>query len=287
MGHLRRVLLWLHCLAFTLPGAQADDVVPARSNRFRMTIDSDMELTIQQQKQSINADTEIDYSWTQRGGIRELTLHSVSVKATQDGRVVQDFTQSRKQFTELVDGKRTSTSFDDAGDDLKLVLRDTYETPLCAVSVDTKGLALKRKMMARPGAATLVDAGMIENALLFHPPCPEGELEWTHEVQFSMGFGGFVTGELKYARRADAEVPGQVSVNGVLLFDGEHKLGIPAKITRAKYVISGTQVHDQQVGEWISGEWTVDASITMVIQDKVPGVGTGTMKLRHERIVTD
>ena len=60
--------------------AKADE--PERRHSFQVTIAARMEMDVQGNKQIVDADTELRYTWTQSGKTRTLSFDSAQVKSS-------------------------------------------------------------------------------------------------------------------------------------------------------------------------------------------------------------
>jgi hypothetical protein len=254
-----------------------------QKHSFRFTIVSDLDMEVAGQKQKIDAETTVQYSWSRAGGERTLSFDSIQVKANQDGKALINTVMNRSKVTNTKEGKTEDTLFDSAPEQLKTMLRDSFNTPLCKLQVDENGSEVKREVVGGPGAKSFIDNGMIANALLFHPPFMRGQKEWSAPVEMSMGNGGFAKGNLTY--KVTGQQNGQhVQVSGRLTNESYKPPGNPLTIKNTNYQVAGEQLYDPAQREWISGKLKIDASFDMASGDTRLGGAKGTMALNFDEL---
>jgi hypothetical protein len=155
--------------------------------------------------------------------------------------------------------------------------------PLCKIEVDNNDKEVKRTIVAGAGAKTLVDNGLIANAVLFHPAYFTDKDEWQSDAEISMGNGGFAKGKLTYKKVPGGKGGQAVKVTGTLSNDNFKQPGSPLVIKDVKYVVTGEQTYDSAVKEWVSGKLTLDVAMTMTVDDKTVGTSKGTMIVTLEK----
>jgi hypothetical protein len=214
-----------------------------------------MKIMIQGQTLNMDAETKFSYTWRRDGEQRVLTCDSLAVKVTLNGQVTQDSTMSRDRFTEKGGATKLDVSREDAAPQLREMLEDSFDKPLCTIVVDKDGKELKRAVTAGPGAKALIDNGMIANARLFHVPFPAGADKWQWSNEVSMGNGGFARGNLTYEKTKPADKNDplvKVQVAGELTNE-EFQAAGGVRIKNAKYQTSGEQSCDRAEKDWSTG----------------------------------
>jgi hypothetical protein len=265
--------------AFALAAAQDKKA----DHSYKVTIASQMDMEAQGQKQKIDADTEIRYTWRRNGKERTLIFDSFSVRAKNDGKEMMNTTMSREKIVNIKQGEKEEMTIEKAPEQVKKMLQDSFGAPVCQLQVDENGKELKRENVSGPDAMRFADQGMIANALLFHPPYPAGKEEWEADSEISMGNGGFAKGKLTYKKIAGKEVQ-LVKVSGTLTKDSYRQLGTPVTFKDVRYVINGEETYDPARQEWTSGKLAIDASFQMTMDDKPLGSAKGKMTLSFERL---
>jgi hypothetical protein len=281
---LRQVAVaWLAAI-FVGSVATAAEPGPEKTHHFKFTIAAKMDLVIEGKTQKLVTDTEFHYSWTQRGLERFLSLDSMRVKVVMDDKPMMDTFMSRAKFVDTRDGKTTEVPLEQAPEQLKKMLLDTFGVPVCAVELDESGNPVKRTLTAGPGAKAMVDNGVVANGLLFHTPYRPGQDEWQADNEVTMGSGGFARGKLTY-KKVPGDKDGQVfNVSGTLACDNFKVPGTPLTHTNARYVVSGQQRYDPAKKEWVSGQLKMDVSYQMAFDEKPVGSAKGAMTIALEEI---
>lgn len=254
---------------------------PPDAHPFRVRIQSDLKITASGSEQNVAAETELHYAWTRSGSEKLLSFSSLQVKLKADGEVALDSFLSRSQMRNITPAGKTEVAFEKAPPAAQEILRDTFGPPLCRIEIDAKqGTELGRKIVAGPGAKSSIENGMIENALLFHPPYFADRDSWQIERRFSMGAGGYADGTLTYTKSADE--PNVFVIRGELtnpLFQPAAGQGVKD----AKYVVNGKQIFDAERRAWSVGEMTADVSFTILEGEEPAGSAAGVIRLEFER----
>jgi hypothetical protein len=289
MWSLARAACVLAFLSAVAAGPRAGAVDPKRPtpHRFKFTIESDLDMTIQGQAQKLTAHTELRYDWTRTGQERVLSVESLLTKVDQDGQSLLDSAMSRTQMTTVQNGVPQVIAFDDAPAELQTMLRDSFETPLCRLRVDATGQELERELVAAAGAKEMMDNGIVANATLFHAPFPVSAAEWQAKREVSMGNGGFANGELAYRKTNVGNDGHEVAVSGTLTNDNYQGPGNPLTIKDARYEVEGQQTFDAKLEEWIAGKWTLGVSFELDLAGTPLGSASGTMVVEFERLAAE
>jgi hypothetical protein len=198
--------------------------------------------------------------------------------AKQNGQESVNSFMSREKTRDISKGETEEVRFEDAAEELKNRLRDSFGVPVCKLVVDKSGKEIKRTIVAGPGAKTLIENGMIANALLFHTMFPENQYQWQASSEVSMGNGCYARGKLTYLKQANGKA-GQtvVKVSGILLNDSFKKPGTRLTIKKVRYVVNGNQTYDLALREWISGKLSFKVSFLMESNDKPLGSAEGML----------
>jgi len=270
-------------LVFIPMGACATAADKEQNRSFKVTLESRMEMATKSIKHQMDADSVIDYTWKRQGNERTLIFDSVLLKVREDGKQSMNTFMSRAKFANTKDDQTKEVLFEKAPDQLKKLLRDCFDAPVCKLQLDESGKEVKRTVVAGPGAKVLVENGVIANALLFHPPYMGGQKKWSAPAEITMGNGGFAKGELTYevagGKNGQAfKVSGTLSKDKYKLPDG------PLTIENAKYLVSGQQNYDPAQREWVSGKLKIDVSFEMTDGDKSVASAKGTIVASFEAL---
>jgi hypothetical protein len=284
MLQIVRSIIWTATLAIPLIGnfAVAEDAGQVHS--FKFTLSSHLDMKIQEEKQTIDADTELYYTWRRSGSEQTLSFDSALVKVNQDGKQTMNNFMNREKLTTTEAAKSIEVPFDKAPDELKKILQDSFGVPVCKIQVDENGKEIRREVVASPGAKDLMDQGMIANARLFHPPFIPAQDEWSAASEISMGNGGFAKGKLTYKKAAGGKGGQSVKVTGTLTSEGFNLPGTRLAIKKAEYVVKGEQTFDPTQADWVSGNLDVDVSFEMTAGEKAVASAKGKMIVRLDKV---
>lgn len=273
-------------LAPIVLGTFAIAAEPSQSHSFKFTIESHVDMVIEGEKQKIDADTELHYTWNHQGGERNLSFDSMLVKVNKDDIQTMNIFMSREKFENMERGQTDVVPFEEAPDELKKILQDSFGVPVYKMQVDGNGKELKREVVAGPGAKDIIEQGVIANARLFHAPFMRAQDKWSAATEITMGNGGFANGELTYKKAAGGKGGQAVKVSGTLTNEGFKVAGTPVSIKEAKYVIDGMQTYDPAQREWISGNLDVDVFFVMTAGNKPLATAKGTMVFSVDKLQT-
>jgi hypothetical protein len=260
--------------------------VSAPAHSFQLKLDSKIDMDVFGKKQAIIADTDIRYTWRRKGKERTVNLDLTGVKVVADGKVSMDVTMSRERVVNRQGDKTNEVKSDDAPEELKKMLRDSFGVPLCKIEVDKDGKRVKRTDLAGAGAKLVTEQGLIANTLLFHAPHPAARDQWEADAEISMGNGGYAKGKLTYKKAKDEKGRPIVKVTGTLRNDSYQLPGQPVKMKEARYVVNGVQTYDPALGEWVAGKLPFQVSFKMVdaTSDTVIASAKGTMVATLRRL---
>lgn len=191
--------------------------------------------------------------------------------------LVMESTMGRQRFSMRNQEGLTDIAFEEANPELQQLLIDSFEKPLCDISIDDWGREVERTDSTNAGAKDTRANGVVENARICHPPFP-GADKWEAPCAVSMGHGNFTRGNLQYKivgnRSEDDKV--DVEVSGDLT--GSGKQGI-LEIRDAVHAVRGSQVYDVAQREWLSADLHIDVSFDLCQASEKVGHATGIMKL--------
>lgn len=245
---------------------------------YMVMIVSDLQVKTQDQPkaQDLHATTALDYALRDQGSTREITIQAVAVLARIDGRALSDSKMDHQGITIKVGEQETSTlSRDEAPDPLKAVL-DDFGRPAFSYKLDAEGAPTEENLLIKADSS-LVENGLIALARLFHVRFPKAEDRWEVPAEVSLSSGQYARGTLTYEKAgADAEGRVTVKVSGTLKAEGQLGAG---QIRGGVYEVSGTQIYDPTVQDWLSGNLTFDVKFDIATPGEPPASANGTMKV--------
>lgn len=280
MRHFSRpaLLAGLIVLACSCSASQARAKQPA-AQTFQVSIQSKLDIETDGPKQSLDAETRLQYTWRTSGQQRELTLDSLFVKVANNGMPMVESMMNKDKFVNVDQGKTNELLFDQAPAAVRNLLQDGFRAPLYRFQYDASGNRTQQKVVAGPAAKSLVSNGMIANALIFHPFYP-GQDQWQSDAEFSMGNGGYAMGKLAYKKTSGDKY----DVRGTLANPGYKQPETDVTVKDARYVVAGEETYDPRQQQWVAGKLAIDVSFKMLMGDKAIGSSTGKMDVTFEAL---
>jgi len=255
------------------------------SRSFEVTIEAQMDMSVQGTKQKIAADTRLGYTLVRRGPEVSVVFDEVFVKAANNGAELMNTTMNVDKVVNVKEGKAQEVRAAEAPEEVNKTLRESFGAPLCRIVLDADGKETMRTIVAGPGAKPLIDNGLIAATRVFHVMFPAADRKWEAPNEVSMGNGGYARGVLTY-EKMEAQNPGQtrVKVSGTLTCERFAAPGSPVVVKDAHYQVKGTQTFDSTAGEWISGDLTFDVSFDLESDGKPTGSAKGVMQLKLKSV---
>ncbi|MFO0883746.1 MAG: hypothetical protein U0894_06085 [Pirellulales bacterium] len=278
-----RLLPSLLVLVGLLVLSGAHSVYADETQHFQINIDSTIDMEITGKKQNVTALTELAYQWRKDSKGRTLFLDSTFVKADMNGQPLLNTLTNAEKFLETKGDKKTEILINDANDELKKILVDSYTAPICVLTVDASGAETERSIVAKEGAKSQIENGIVANCTMFHPPYFADKQEWERQTEFSAGNGAYVKGNLLYKKGEKTAAGQKVTFSGTLTNPGYLRPGTPLKMENNIYKISGEQTYDPASKEYVLGKLVIDISFDLSVSDKPIGNAKGKMNLTFKR----
>lgn len=271
----RRLTLALLLLApLAVRPARGDDA----ARPYTLTIASDLQIKAQDQPkpEDLHAMTTLDYALAVQGQTREVTIQAVAVRAQIGDKDLSDSRMDRRGVSIKVGEQPVSdVSYEQAPDPLKAVL-DDFDRPAASYTLDAEGGEASQKLLIKPDSS-LVENGLIALTRLFHVRFPKDEDRWESPASVSLSSGQFARGPLTY-EKAGADADGRVTVKVSGTLKAEGKLGA-GEIRNGVYKVSGTQIYDPTLHEWVSGDLALDVTFDLATPGEPLTSANGTMKV--------
>lgn len=261
------------------------DVRAERGNfhRFKLTLQFRLTTETKGEKKQVFAESEFRYNWIRDGRVRRLTVDSLLIKSSTDGKVTVNQFMDRGKLIDFQLGQTNLVGTTNLPARTKQKLQDTFGPILCTLQVDEQGREIKRTVIAGPGAKDSLDNGLIANTLLFHPPFLNGDSPWSAPQEISMGQGRYAQGKLTYQKQAGG-LTTTCKVSGILRNDDDDRWGGLVTIRNARYVVNGEQMFNPQLKEWVYGRLEMDVSYQVLVGGEPSGSAQGVITASFERI---
>jgi hypothetical protein len=254
----------------------------ATTSKYRVEIDSKLVMKLGGETTNVLAKTRLDYANRQKDRSLTVLLNEMTVKTVVNGVAQMNVEMSAKRLRSQEAGGWTETTIDKATPELKAMLQDSFDQPICNIVLDGDDKEVERTMVAKDGAQSVIFNGGLANARLFHPRFAGAEQAWTFPRRMSMGQNQYAVGDLRYEKLPappDAKPNGlvQVRVSGTLRNAGFNNG--PVRMTNVAYIVTGTQVYDATNRVWVSGKLEFRVSYDIGVPGGGKGIATGTMSV--------
>jgi hypothetical protein len=114
---------------------------------YQVKITSRMTMKIIGSEMRLEAETTFRYTWKHSQGESTLILDAAHVKSRQNGKELMNTFMSREKFKNISKGQTEIIRFEDAGEELKNMLRDSFGVPICKLVIDKSGKEIKRTIV--------------------------------------------------------------------------------------------------------------------------------------------
>jgi hypothetical protein len=261
----------------------AEISAPPRS--YRLTIDSTLTMSIGEAKQLVEADTTIGYTRQRVGQKVTVWFDEVAVRTVNNGQEAMNVRMNAKKVVVVEKGVSREVLAENAPEDVRQQLRDCFGGPMCEMAIDAEGVEGKAKILAGPGAKTVIDNGLIAGTRLFHVVYPSDADQWDANMEVSMGSGGYARGVLHY-EKVGRPAGGRtlVRVSGTLSNDHFQPSGSPVSMRKALYIVTGEQIYDHTQQEWASGSLVMQVNFELLQGETLSGNAAGTMSLQLKQV---
>ena len=274
----KNIILFTLGIVFFFPQGVGGDEAKVTSLRYQVVMATRL-INQVVDKKPITVDSRTIYEYTLQKKANQITIlvHSLLVQVFVNGRVqVYRILDRNKMRNYEKDGWKT-TFAEDANPVLKQLLEHSFDRPLCQLEVDKNGKEKSRKMVAGSGAKELIDAGMIDNILMFHIPYYSSQKRWFVLREYKLGKDISVKGQVAFekAKSLSPKEP-HYTISGSL--KGDYKHGNIA-VKDAVYKVSGHQIYSLEKGEWLSGKHRLNIRYHVFHNGKKAASARGLMVL--------
>lgn len=204
----------------------------------------------------MNSETSFQYALEWQGDTANLLMTSQETEVKQNGKVALFYSANRNGMRSKGGNGEVSETYESANEEIKTLLRETYNNPLDRITVDQNYNETDRKRLTDTAATQVLrNNGAIENTRFFHSPFYQDRQTWTCQKKLGAGNGALSEGVLTY-HRLGTTVQDQVKVgvSGTLTANVQQGPITIHAITQVK----GVQVFDVRLAEWVAGHLEMD-----------------------------
>jgi hypothetical protein len=227
-------------------------------------------------RKEIATRVKLSFRWQWTAAQRALVLTDMHNRQSTNGVEQMNNRMCRDRYEETRDGSIVTVKAKDCPAALQLILRDSFEVPLCTIAVDRSGVQVERHVSSAPGAGPTLSQAVIDLVALL-PPLAATKPEYTVRTGVNSGVGVILEGEVKYTRMV-ADKPGQTrwQVSGQLARENFLLPGVPTPST-VRGTVSGILNYDDTTHQLLSGDCTLDLTYETIKDGKRIGSARGGM----------
>jgi hypothetical protein len=229
-------------------------------DHFSVTITSDIKAmyvdkTENEKDYALGGQTTYYYTTNKDNEVVTYSLDSLQVKTTVDQKITFQMSMDSAKVSSyrLRTDDIETVPVDQLPEGMKKQVQDSFSVPLFQRTGD------EITILAQEGAQNLLDNGLVQNLILFHPTYKE-ETSWTVPCQISMGNGGYAKGDLTYEVSQKENFQIVFSVKGTLQPDLEKK---PVSIKTGFYKVQGTHTYNVNTDTWVKGNLSIQVQYVM------------------------
>ena len=259
----------------------AQEDTKGTAQAFQMNLESDLTMTVQGQKQKIDADTTFAYTHWSKPNQKLIGLDSMGIKVMIDGNTQMDTLMSKDQFATVENGEKNVIPVDEANEKLKAILQSSFGKPVFKLELDDDGAIVKQTIDPEAAKLAVVGADMAANTLLFHPVYVD-QAEFESKSSVGMGGGKVIGGTLTYKRGEPKDNLVPFTVTGKFVAESMVLQGL--NVANVSYDITGTQTYDSKAGHWSAGKFNMVVGYDMMARGNKIGNAAGNMVATMEAI---
>jgi len=233
-------------------------------------------------RQELDTRVKLGFRWQWTAAQRALVLTDIQNRESTNGVEQLNNRMCRDRYDETRDGAVVTVQAKDCPAALQLILRDSFEVPLCTIAVDRSGVEVERHVSSAPGARPTLSEIVIDLVTLL-PPLAATKPEYTVRTGVNSGVGVILEGEVRYTKMA-ADKPGQTrwQVSGQLARENFLLPGVSAPST-ARGTVSGILNYDDTTHQLLSGNCSLDLRYETIKDGNRIGSAQGAMTVHVRR----
>lgn len=235
----------------------------------------------QQEIQNVNADMAFKYSREKTNEDVLLTFYLLKIKMVQNGVPQMDSEISRDKIVENNGGQNFVTTFDEMPLDQQEKSIAAFGTPVCRLHLDENQNELSREILSDAAYGVWND-GNINSAQLMHGPYILKSSHWKSVKRIPMTAGFVIDCPLDYQRSSDGSR--EVKMSGSLTKDEITSEQSEWILKQVNCRVSGVETFDENLGEYVSGNVTVDYDFVVHQPNAEPAKMKGTLEISLKRV---
>ncbi len=247
----------------------------AVDEQYEVRVETKIKIDMELGEQNVEANSGFQYRINRTGQVCRLIIDSAQIKATINGNNLMDAQIDKDRFQDPVSG----ADFTPEAGAAQANALSSFSVPVLEFEVDEQGRETSSKLLVENDADLLVATGDYRHARMFHPPFIDDQDKWTAPMEFSIGEGGFIEGDINYELVGEEGDLATVRLRGELTGETSRR-GIDCD--NIKYQLEGTQVFDRSIRKWVSGNLDVDLGFDMMQSGESVATASGTMKFEFK-----
>lgn len=256
---------------------------PLPDSYFKLTAKSLTDIEQSAGSQKIDSTLEMEYAHQKTNDGIILTFYSMELKLYRDGAFVEDTLMTRDKFVQRAGDRKTESSFDELPPEQQEAMAGAFATNLIKIKLDADQNELGRQVLSDSGYATIAE-GNVNTLRLMHGPYHHGTDHWQGTKRIPMIMGLILDCPLEYTKANGTG--NEIGISGSLFKDEVDSPQADAAIKNVSCSISGKESFDETIGEYTSGEMTLQYKFQIFQKGVQAGTLEGKMELSLERVKT-
>lgn len=256
---------------------------PLPDSYFKLTTKSHTDVEQSAGSQKVDADLELKYTHQKTNDGIIVTLYSMELKMYQDGAFVEDTLMTRDKFVQQEGDQKTESSFDELPPEQQEAMAGAFATNLIKIELDANQNELGRQILSDSGYA-MVKEGNVNTLRFMHGPYHHAADHWQSVKRIPMTMGIILDCPVEYVKATSSG--NEISISGSLSKDEVDSPQADVAIKNVSCSLSGKESFDEMIGEYTSGEMTLQYKFQIFQKGVQTGTLDGKLELSLERVTT-
>jgi len=231
-------------------------------------------------EEAYDGDAELMYAHQKVPGGILLTFYSLGLRTFDKGKLAESRVLSRDEHVIQSGSHRIVQSFDELPPDMQQKLKASFAKPFCKISLDDDYNETQREFLGEPGKSIITE-GLMNSARLVHCPFLKRSTEWTGFKRIPIQGRMVIDCPVQYTRTSDGT---KVKVVGSIVASEIPAASPDMAIQNVSASISGTELFDERIEEYTSGELVIHYSFQLIEGDAPPVALSGEVTVTLERV---